>query len=206
MDDKELKSFAQTYLIDMDEMEWLCESVWMALSSTTKSTPLAIVKGLQDEVSFGRGPRAWKRIWSDLHGKTTQRVHQLCARIQGPKRLESYKDVTMAMEQMEVDFREYERATNATMPDISKVVSLRALVPLALDKLLGALPGDLTYSRAKEYVQEQVASWRDSKPRPTKPVDNDQMDCGGFWGNDGYWYAYENEDECDEEQESTRTC
>ena len=65
--------------------------------------------------------RAWKRIFAVLHGKTAQRASKLCSRVQNPKRLDSYREVTMALERWEVDGRDLERTTGNDMADLTKL-------------------------------------------------------------------------------------
>ena len=63
--------------------------------------------------------RAWERIFTELHGKTAQRASKLCSRAQNPKRLDSYREVTMALERWEVYAREFERTTGGDMADLT---------------------------------------------------------------------------------------
>ena len=181
--DREVRIFSRSEGIDDAEMNWMCNSLYMALSTRTTSTPLSIVKGLRSDTGFSRGARAWRRIFAELHGKTAQRATKLCARVQNPRRLESYRDVTMALERWEVDAQEFERTTGKDMADLTKLCSLLQMIPAQLEKQISQLAGPMDYARAKEYVQEQVAAWRDTKPRAGKPTDQEKMDCG-MW-NDG---------------------
>ena len=82
----------------------------------------------------------------------------------------------MALERWEVDAQKFERTTRNVMADLTKVCSLLQMTPTQFEKQVGQLAGNMAYARAKEYVQEHVAAWRDSKPMLGKPTG--QMDCG----------------------------
>ena len=98
----------------------MCDGLYMAFSARTTSTPLSIVKGLRGDPGFARGARAWKRIFAELHGKTAQRASKLWSRVQNPKRLDPFREVTMALERWEVYAREFERTTGKEMADLLK--------------------------------------------------------------------------------------
>ena len=107
--DSDVETFWLDQGIDQDEMEWMCDGLYMARSARTTSTPLSIVEGLRGDPGFARGARAWKRI------------SKSCFRVQHPKRLDPYREVTMALERWEVDARELERTTGKDMADLPKL-------------------------------------------------------------------------------------
>ena len=99
----------------------MCDGLYIALSARTTSTPLSIVKGLRGDSGFARGARAWKRILAELHGKIAQRASKLCSRVQNPKRLDSYREVTMALGRWDLDARELERTIGNDMAELTKL-------------------------------------------------------------------------------------
>ena len=62
--DQDIKGLGSEEVIDEEELMWMCEALFMALSARTVSTPLSVAKGLGDDPGHGRGARAWKRIYS----------------------------------------------------------------------------------------------------------------------------------------------
>ena len=115
----------------------MCDGLYMALSASTTSTPLSIVQGLRGDSGFARGARAWNRIFAELHGKTAQRAAKLGSRVQNPNRLDSYREVTMALERWDVYAREVERTTGKDMADLAKLCSPVQVVPSQLERQVG---------------------------------------------------------------------
>ena len=62
------------------------------------------------------------------------------------------RDFPAALERWEKEMREYERATGTPLADLTKLSSLRQLIPDSLEKALSLQPGSMTYVTAKEYV------------------------------------------------------
>ena len=78
--DQDVEAFGVNEGIDQEELEWLCDALYMALSARTTSTPLSVVEGLRGDTGFARGARAWRRTFAELNGKTAQRASKLCLR------------------------------------------------------------------------------------------------------------------------------
>ena len=146
--DLDVKAFGVNEVVDQEEMEWLCDALYMALSARSTSTPLLVVKGLRGDAGFACGASAWKRIFAELLGKTAQRASKLCSRVQNPRRLDSAWEVAMALERWEVDARWFERTIGKDMADLTKPCSLLQMVPTQFEKEVGQLAGNMADSHA----------------------------------------------------------
>ena len=109
----------------------------------------------------------------------------------------------MALERWEVDAREFERTTGKDMAELTNLYSFLQMVPSQLEMQVGQLAGGMTYARAKEHVQDQVAAWRDSKPKTGRPTD-ENMDCG-YWDEEEWTDSPEPDSERLEYEGDTRT-
>ena len=108
-----------------------------------------------------RGAAAWSKIVKAGKGRNADRALILTGKIHNPKRVDKYSEVLPAFESWESYVKEFERDTNSRMTEVTKMNSLRQLVPKELELDMTRLTHLNTWAEMKKYVFDQVVIRRE---------------------------------------------
>ena len=108
-----------------------------------------------------RGAAAWSKIVKAGKGRNANRALILTGKIHNRKRADKYSEVLPAFESWESYVKEFERATNSRMAEVTKMNSLRQLVPKELELDMTRLTYFNTWAEMKKYVLDQAVIRRE---------------------------------------------
>ena len=173
-----------------DEQDGVAESpVAPFLGQKTSGNPLQTVKNLEEDVEC-RGAAAWSKIVKAGKGRNANRAMILIGKIHNPKRVDKYSEVLPAFESWESYVTEFERDTNSRMAEVTKMNSLRQLVPKELELDMTRLTHLNTWAEMKKCVVDQVVIRREQYFDPvlgtkkSKDSTYTPMDIGDSSSND----------------------
>ena len=146
--------------IETNKVEWLNRQLYLSLAQKTSGNPLQTVKNLEEDVEC-RGAAAWAKIVKAGKGRNANRALILTGKIHNPKRVDKYSEVLPAFESWESYVKEFERDTNSRMAEVTKMNSLRQLVPKELELDMTRLTHLNIWAEMKKYVLDQVVIRRD---------------------------------------------
>ena len=146
--------------IETNKVEWMIRQLYLFLAQKTSGNPLQTVKNLEKDVEC-RGAAAWAKIEKVGKGRNANRALIPTGKIHNPKRVEKYSEVLPALESWESNVKEFERDTNFRMAEVTKMNSLRQLVPKELELDMTRLTHLTTWAEMKKYVLDQVVIRRE---------------------------------------------
>ena len=94
-------------------------------------------------------------------GRNANRALILTALMHNPRRVDKYSEVLPAFERWESDVKEFERDTNSRRAEVTKMNSLRQLVPKELEVDMTRLTHLDTWAEIKKYVLHHMVIRRE---------------------------------------------
>ena len=154
--------------IETNKVEWLNRQLYLFLAQKTSGNPLQTVKNLEEDVEC-RGAAAWAKIVKAGKGRNANRALIVTGKIYNPKRVDKYSEVLPAFESWESYVKEFERDTNSRMAEVTKMNSLRQLVPKELE--LDAL--GTKKSKDSPYVPMDIGNIDDASSNDEEEIHHD---------------------------------